>query len=46
MSTIIKFIAFSALLLTVVIILLEIKFAFNHGYLLPIKQISDFRFLF
>ena len=46
MSIIIKFIAFYASLITVVIILLEIIFFINHGYLFPIEQISDFRFLF
>jgi hypothetical protein len=46
MFNIIKVIAFYALLIAVVIFLLEVKFAINHGYLLPIKQISDFRSLF
>lgn len=34
------------LLIMIVTLLLEINFAIKYGYLLPLEQIADFRFLF
>jgi hypothetical protein len=46
MFNIIKVIAFYALVIAGVILLLEIRFLINHGFLWPLKHISDFRSLF